>query len=204
MNKGHIIIGNGGHSKLLIEILQLSKENILGVTDIDSGVQNHQSNEIKVLGNDDVIFNFSNQEVHLINGLGQLPRKKTRMDIYNNFSTKGYFFPAIVHPSVIIGKNVDIKPGAQILAGTILQHGSDIGENTIINTKTSIDHDSIVGNHCHIAPGVTICGNVSIGENTFIGAGSVIINNINIGKDCLIAAGSVVYKDIDDNTEYRN
>jgi sugar O-acyltransferase (sialic acid O-acetyltransferase NeuD family) len=204
MSKGCIIIGFGGHSRLLIEILQDHNKHILGVTEINKDLIDQSAETIKFLGDDDVILDYSSNKVSLVNGLGHLPRETVREDIYNRFTSEGFLFTNLIHSSAIVSKKIHLETGIQILAGSIIQQGSSIGVNTIINTKVSIDHDSEIGNHCHIAPGVTVCGNVSIGDNSFIGAGTTIINNINIGKNCLVAAGSLIYKDIKDHTFFKN
>jgi len=205
MNEKYIIIGFGGHAHLLIEILLSQDRDILGATDVDKKIQLLNENPITFLGNDDVILDYSNKEIKLVNGVGDLPgQPKIRKELFEKFCSVGYTFSSIIHNSVIISKKVDLEKGVQILAGAVVQQGCFIGANTIINTNASIDHDSEIGNNCHIAPGATLCGNVTVGNNSFIGAGSTVINNISIGRNCLIAAGATIYKDIKDNTIYKN
>ena len=73
---------------------------------------------------------------------------------------------------------------------------SDIGANSIVNTRAAVDHDCKIGETVHIAPGVTLSGNVRVGDRTHIGTGAVVIQGIFIGEDSLVAAGAVVCRDL--------
>ena len=82
------------------------------------------------------------------------------------------------------------------MAGCVIQTGTNIGANSIVNTRASIDHDCTIGETVHIAPGVTLSGNVRVGDRTHIGTGAVVIQGIAIDADSLVAAGAVVYRDL--------
>ena len=82
----------------------------------------------------------------------------------------------------------------------IINSGSQIGKNCIINTRALLEHDVVVGDHTHISTGVIINGATRIGRETFIGSGSVIRNGVVIGDNCLIGMGTVVLKDLKDHT----
>jgi sugar O-acyltransferase (sialic acid O-acetyltransferase NeuD family) len=109
-------------------------------------------------------------------------------------------FITVLSPSCICDGSIVIGEGSQIMAGTVIQVDTIIGDHCIINTAASVDHDCVIDSYVHIAPNTTICGGVKIGECSFIGAGSVILPYIKIGKNCIIGAGSVVTKDIPDNS----
>lgn len=196
-----IIIGGGGHAKVLIDALIKQNIIILGITETDNNSSNKFILGIPNIGKDKLITDYSPQEVSLVNGVGSISSTKKREEIYTNFKKLGYRFASIVHPSVIIGKDVMLKEGVQLMAGVIIQSGSIIGENTIVNTKASIDHDCIIGSHVHIAPGVTISGGVKIGDNTHVGTGATIIQGLQVGNDSLVAAGAVIVNDIPNNVK---
>ena len=85
------------------------------------------------------------------------------------------------------------------MPGVVINAGTFIDENTIINTRACIDHDCRIGKHVHIAPGTILSGGVTIGDGTHIGSGSTIIQGVSIGKGNIIGAGSLVIRDIGDN-----
>jgi len=193
-----IVIGAGGHAKVVIDtLLSLSKE-IIGMTDPSAELNNRYIFNVPVIGTEDVICKYATDEIQLVIGFGSVrstsPRKKT----YLYYKKLGYSFADVIHPSVIIASEVQLGEGIQLMAGSIIQPCCKIGNNTIINTGATIDHDCYIGDHVHIAPGVTLSGSVIIGEGTHIGTGTKVIEKINIGRDCLIAAGSLVITNIDD------
>ena len=198
MSKPIIILGNGGHAKVLIEILQEQNREIVGFT---APFNKENSYGFAYLGKDEEIFGFGFTEVELVNGLGSVTVNPLRKNIFKLFKNRGYTFANVIHPSSIISPSAIIGEGVQIMAGTIIQTNAFIADNTIINTGVKIDHDSVVYEHVHIAPGTTISGNVHVRANTHIGTGTSIIQGITIGEGCLIGAGSVIVKDIRDKAK---
>ena len=61
----------------------------------------------------------------------------------------GYTFTTIVHPSAVLEGDVNIEEGAQILAGVVIQPGTSIGKDTIINSGVILDHDCNIEKNCH-------------------------------------------------------
>ncbi|MDK2820355.1 MAG: hypothetical protein PWP31_320 [Clostridia bacterium] len=192
MNKPVIIIGGGGHAKVLIDSLKILKIRIIGIT--ENSKKDHIS-EVKIIGYDDIILNYSTDEIELVNGLGSIATSKRRQ-LFETFKMQGYNFKSVIHPSTVIAQDVDMAEGVQIMAGAVIQTGTSIGDNTIINTKASVDHDCKIGAHVHIAPGATLSGGVQVGEGCHIGTGATIIQGVNIGKDSIIGAGAVVLNDV--------
>ena len=200
INRPVIIIGAGGHARVLLDTLLSASYSVIGLTDIHPNklLNPHLFFNIPLLGPDETIFHYPPDTIYLINGLGMIPGPNFhhRRQIYQQFKACGYTFPAVVHPSAVLAANVDINDGVQIMAGSVIQTGAVIGENTIVNTRVTIDHDAVIGSHVHLAPGTTISGGVIIGCDTFVGAGSTIIQGINIAEHCIVGAGSVVNRNV--------
>ncbi len=199
--KSIILLGAGGHAKVLLDMILEQDMNIIGIFDNSTAQLGGGVFKIPVIGTDDDIKNYSPEKIELINGIGSVGVMNLRCKIFNKFKSLGYSFRHVIHKNSIISSRVKISEGVQIMAGAVINAGSAIGENSIINTKTSIDHDCKIGSHVHIAPGCTLSGNVKIGEKSHIGTGSSIIQGISIGKNVLIGAGSVVVNDIPDNVK---
>ncbi|MED1439688.1 acetyltransferase [Aeribacillus composti] len=191
-----IIIGNGGHARVLVDILLLQKREIIGYT---APTEENNRYNVTYLGKDEEILKYHPQEIELVNALGSVSDTKLRANIFNIFKSKGYKFSTIIHPSAIISDTVILGEGVQIMAGVVIQPFVNIADNTIVNTSTCIDHDCFIDKHCHIAPGCVLSGGIKIGESTHIGTGAKIIQNISIGKNVLVGAGSLVLRDIGDN-----
>lgn len=196
MKRPVIIIGGGGHTKVLIDCLKQQSISILGFTDKLDGLASILG--VDWLGNDEVIYRFSPEEIQLVNGIGSVKTTAPRRRIYDFFKGKGYKFEQVFHSSTILADDFSVNEGVQIMAGVVIQSGSKVGKNTIVNTRASIDHDCSIGSHVHIAPGTTICGGVQIEDGVHVGAGATIIQNVRIGKNSLVGAGALVLKDVPD------
>ena len=192
-----IILGTGGHAKVVASVLTLSNYKILGLISPDS-VKGSECFGIKVLGDDDALDFYSSKDIMLANGIGSLPGKNLRWKLAKKFRDKGYEFVNVIHPSAIIADGVQFGDGVQVMAGSIIQPGTSIGQDTIINTSSNIDHDCEISKNCHLSPSVTLSGGVKINNGTHLGTGTVVIQNIMIGSACIVAAGSVIYNDIAD------
>lgn len=191
MPKNVVIIGAGGHAKVIADIITKSNDNVIGFLDDNLDIQNKTIYLNKtVLGTTKDIDKY--KEYYFIIGIGN---NNIRENIANNHDLKWY---TAIHPNAIIANEVSIEEGSVVMAGSIINTGTKIGKHCIINTKSSLDHDNIIENYVHISPGATLAGTVHIKEKTWICAGATIINNITIAKNNIIGAGSVVIKDINE------
>jgi len=196
IQKPIIILGAGGHAKVLIDTLQRQSANILGVTDPDPELHGKDVMGISIIGDDNSILQYGVNDIVLVNGLGKVNCSNKRMQIYHTFKERGYIFARVIHPSAVISSGAYLAEGVHVMAGAIIQTLVTIGVNTIINTGVSLDHECIIGDHVHIAPGATISGGVEIGDNVLIGAGATIIQGIHVGASSVVGAGAVVTKDV--------
>lgn len=197
-----IVLGAGGHAKVLINTLQLCSIEILGVTDpVSSRLIEKNVLGVPIIGTDDKLRNYSAEKVQLVNGLGSVGLPMARRRLFDEYKKLGFTFATVVHPNAVVAADVKFGEGAQIMAGVVLQPGLTIGDNVIINTGASLDHDCTIGSHTHLAPGVTLSGHVYVGSCSHIGTGASVVQGIKIGDDSLVGAGSVVLKDIPDGTK---
>ncbi len=102
----------------------------------------------------------------------------------------------LIHPAAIISKDVLIGKGTVVMAGAIINTGTKIGDGVILNTASSVDHDCIVEDFCHVSVGAHLCGTVHLGAGTWVAAGATVNNNVTICSDCLIGAGATVTHDL--------
>lgn len=196
MTRPLLILGAGGHARVLLDAIQLQGRRIVGFLDPAIPEGSVGPGGLPILGGDEALARFSPTDVELVNGIGSVKVASAREMIYRRAKAAGFDFADVVHPSAIVCRDVVCGEGVQIMAGSIVQCGALIGANTIVNTRASIDHDCRIGESVHLAPGVTLSGNVQIGDRAHIGTGAVVIQGISVGADCLVAAGAVVYRDL--------
>ena len=191
-----IVLGAGGHAKVLINALQLAGIRIAGIVDTDPGKHGISLLGVRVLGGEEAISQHDPAQVRLVNGVGAVGLPEKRRRLFESFKKRGYTFQSVLHPSAVISSDVVLGEGVQIMAGEIVQPGARVGQNAILNTGARVDHDCIVGAHAHLAPGVILSGSVKVSDGTHVGTGVIVIQGVSIGAGCLIGAGSLVLEDI--------
>lgn len=196
MKKSLIILGNGGHAKVILDIfLSTSTYKVHGF------ISNEHIGEFMgfpILGTDKDLPNL------LASGVTYAFVAVGNNDVRHYLSkyvlSLGFQLANAISPYAIISPFAMIKGyGNAIMPGAIINSCSEIGEGCILNTSSSVDHDCHIGNYTHIAPGAVLAGNVTIGNNTFLGTGCSIINNRTIGHNTIVGAGAVVIHDLPNN-----
>jgi UDP-perosamine 4-acetyltransferase len=192
-----IVIGAGGHAKVLIEALRCAGLSVLALTDRDVTKHGDRILDVLIAGDDAWLQKtYPPGKVRLVNGVGSVNQPLLRRKIFFALKTHGYDFATVIHPSAIVAADATLGEGTQIMAGAVIQPSVCIGVDTIVNTRASVDHDCIIGNHAHIAPGAILSGSVQIGDAVHVGAGATLIQGIHIGREALIAAGATVIRDV--------
>jgi sugar O-acyltransferase (sialic acid O-acetyltransferase NeuD family) len=186
-----LIIGASGHGKVVADIaLKMDKWQSVAFLDDDESLRTSMGN--KVIGKSiDALELINDYDIFVAVGNNTI-----RQELQNILELKGANLPTLIHPSAIIGGQVNIECGTVIMAGVVINCCTSIGKGCIINTGATIDHDNVIGDFTHISPGSHLAGTVTIGHSTWLGIGSIIKNNIKITSDCNIGAGTVVVKDI--------
>ena len=198
-----ILLGAGGHGKVVVSLAHAVGRNIAGVCDpLLAAREVSEWCGMLVMG-DDIVLNRLTPEIYeLALGIGMKPWSHIRAQRYRALAAQGFRFPKLIHPAACVDQSVFIADGAQIMAGVVLQPDVHIGCNSIINTSAIIDHDSKVGAHSHVAPAAVLCGGVCVGDETFIGANVTILPGVKVGHRCLVAAGSTLACNLPDGGTY--
>jgi UDP-perosamine 4-acetyltransferase len=196
-----LVIGAGGHAKILIDIIHESNEYYIEAV---IGQKNENIDNLmghKVLKGDEYLEQYKKKGINnVVIGIGGYRDNKRRQEIFNNLSSKGFNIVNLIHPSAVISSSVKLGEGVVIFAGVILNAEVEIGDNVIIATGSTIDHESIIKSHVLISAGVTIGAGNIISEGALLALGSKVISRVSIGKNALVAAGSVVVSDVDSDT----
>lgn len=200
MNDGVLLIGAGGHASVLLDMLIEQKVNVLGYVSPHSANNQKLFSDFHWFKSDDDILQFDKSDIKLVNGIGSLPGNTLRSDFYITYKKLGYRFATVVSKDASVSRYVYLDQGVQVMRGAMIQTGTSVGYNSIVNTGSIVDHDCSIGSNNHIAPGVTISGHVTSKENVHFGTGSAVIQSVNVNKDVVIGAGVTITKDVDQNT----
>lgn len=116
MNEKVIIVGAGGHGKVVAGTALAAGLEVYGIVDADKNRFGSEMLGIPVLGGDEVVLSLKPSEVRLLNGIGSVSRTTTRETVYNRFKDAGYLFLTVTHPSSWIDPDVQFGEVVQILA----------------------------------------------------------------------------------------
>ena len=125
---------------------------------------------------------------------------QTREKVVTHLKSRGAQFISFIHPSVIIGQNVDIGEGAVICPNCILTCDITLEPFVVLNTCTTVGHDCYIGAFSTINSKTEITGHNQIGKRCFFGVGARVIPGRKIGDDAVIGAGSVVIRQVKSGT----
>jgi sugar O-acyltransferase (sialic acid O-acetyltransferase NeuD family) len=197
--KNIVLFGSSGHAKVIADIIeQEGIYKILGLIDKNQPLGTECFRH-KVLGSDDdlpQLIKDHDIEGGIIgvgdNWVRHLIAQKVLKLI------PAFNFVKAVHPAAQIARQVNLKRGTVVMAGAVINSGSEIGEFCVVNTNSSIDHDNVFGDFSSIMPNAATGGNVRVGEFSALGMGASILHQVQIGAHSVIGAGSVVIKNAND------
>ena len=196
-----LLIGGGGHAKAIIEIITMRKEyHIVGISDNNSGKKGKLISGVPIIGDDENLQAcFQKGIKRAFITLGTVADTRARIKLYMMIKEIGFELINVIHPSAIIAHSLTMGSGNALMAGSIINAYSAIGNNCIINTGAIIEHDCVIEDHVHIATGAKLAGNVKVKEGAHIGIGAIVKQGVTIGRHSIVGAGAVVLEDIPDN-----
>lgn len=189
-----IIIGAGGHAKVVADIVQKSGDRVVGFLD-----NRHSDGEfinLPILGKDTDYEQFMQYQFVIAIG-NAIARERIATTM------KSVQWYTAIHPNAVISTiNTSIGEGTVVMANAVINPSAQIGKHCIINTSSLVEHDNTISDYVHIAVGAKLAGTVTVGKRTWVGAGTTVSNNVTICSDCIIGAGSVIVKDIVETGTY--
>ena len=190
-----VVIGGGGHAKVLVGVLKKLAWDVVGYTDPrDRGLILGAG----CLGDDAILpaFVTAYRDCRAMIGVGKIDTSPRRLRLQQELEGLGFDFPVIVSPRAEVNDEVALGAGTAVLDGAVVNSGTVTGRGCIINTNSTLEHDCRLGDNVHVASGATVSGGVTIGNNCMIGAGATVVQGVSICDDCLVGAGAAVVRDV--------
>lgn len=190
-----VVIGNGGHSKVIQDTIRLADgyelyavlddrfEDVLYHGDILLGPVSYSE---KLAADSDVSFSIA------------IGANWVREKIAKELFAYDAEFATLVHPFSFVSPSARIGPGSVVMAGAVINADAVIGSHVIVNSGSIVEHDNFISDYAHVSPGSIMTGNVTIGTGAHVGAGAKVIPGKTIGDWAVIGAGAVVIHDIPD------
>jgi sugar O-acyltransferase (sialic acid O-acetyltransferase NeuD family) len=189
-----IIIGCGGHGRVVADIARTAGQRVIGFLDDDPEAK---KTGCIILGTvRDALLRYIGGHQFVV----AIGANNVRRDICERILAAGGQLGTLIHPTAIVAPDVSVDVGTVIMAGTIVNTGSTIGRFSVINTGAILDHDNVVEDNVHISPGCTLAGGVVCRRDSFIGTGASIVPRVAIGESAVVAAGAAVTRNVAPST----
>lgn len=193
-----VILGAGGHASVVIDaLLEAGEVQPYAVLDSDPARCGKDLLGVPIRGNDGLLAELVREGVaYYIVGVGGVGDNRPRQRLFELGLSFGLTPFRVRHPSAVCSRWARIGPGSQLLAGSIVNVGANLGVNVIVNSGAVVEHDCLVGDHVHLATGARMASTVRVGNGVHIGAGATIRQGLSIGEGAIVGAGAVVVKDV--------
>lgn len=182
-----IVIGAGGHGKVVVSTLLAAGIDVAGIFDDDERKWGLEILGVPVGG---PVVKAEGHDLLAVLGIGSNGARKHLAD------TLGMGWATAVHPQAWIHPSVRLGEGSVVFAGAVIQPDAKVGKHVIVNTGALIDHDCEVGDFAHVAPGTQMAGQVTLEEGAFLGIGSSAIPGVRVGAWATVGAGAAVVDDL--------
>jgi len=141
MKKQVIIIGAGGHGRVIADIVRASGDELIGFLDDDI------SKETMGKLSDWSLFS----KYSFIIGIGN---NQTRLTISKQMANADWY--TAIHPSAVISASAWIEEGTVIMPNSVVNAGAKIGKHCIINTGAIVEHDNTIQDFAHVSVGAKL------------------------------------------------
>lgn len=192
--RGLILIGAGGHAKVVLDALTQSDTfpnvRVFAEASKTSHLLDHR---VETPVADPKSFDRSFWMVHVAIG-----NNSVREKIATQWIEHGFECANILHPRSFVSSNARLASGIFIGPYGVVNADAQIGTGVIINTGAIVEHDCHVGNYAHLSPGAALGGGCRIGLRSWIGMNGAVREMIEISDDVVLGAGSVATRSIRD------
>lgn len=183
-----LVVGAGGHAKVVVATLQAAGQVVAGCLDDDPAATGRIVLGVPVLG---PVALLAAHDGLAILAVGDNAARRSLAEAF-----PGIRWATAIHPAAIVHPTVTVGEGAVVFAGAIVQPDTEIGRHAIVNTAASVDHDGRIGEYAHVAPGVHLSGGVDVGEGVLLGVGCCVAPGCAVGPWAVVGAGAAVVGDL--------
>lgn len=162
MNKNLLIIGAGGHGRVVKETAEaMGCFEKIDFLDDNSEVAIGKCKEFKKYINEYTyaFMAFGNNEL----------RKKWLEDLID----AGFSLPVLIHPTAYVSSSVEIGQGSIVCAKAVVHTNTVMEKGCIISIGALVDHDSFIGECSHINTGAIVKAGCKVGKLKKIDAGMI-------------------------------
>ena len=195
MRRQAIIIGTGGHCRVLLSLLTACGDHeVRGIVDLAEPRVGEVIMGIPVIGSITLLEKFHGSaglDVFLAVG-----NNAQRRIWWQKVGDLGLAMPNLISPQAIVDPHAHLGDANVVCARAFIGPEAVLGNNNLINTAAVLEHEVRVGSHCHFSSSSTVAGRSQIGDGCFVGAGATVIDFVKVERDITIGAGATVVRSI--------
>jgi sugar O-acyltransferase (sialic acid O-acetyltransferase NeuD family) len=187
-----ILIGAGGHAKVIIAAARQAGRNVRAIYDDDGSRWDQSVLGVPIKG--PISQSGSTGLPAVLAFDNPLDRKAMAIQLDLPWAT-------VIHPSAFINPSSRIGPGCVIMEAVVIQPSVQVGRHVVVSANATISHDSIVEDFVRLGPGVDLAGSVHIDEGVAIEVGGVVIPSVRVGKWTIVGPRGTVIRNVPDNVK---
>lgn len=168
MEKTLLIIGAGGHGKVVREIASSMHENEKPVYSRIDFLDDHAP---EAIGKTEDMAQFRNQYTDLFCAIGN---NGLRYQFLQQAKGHGYVIPVLIHPTAYVSPSAEIGDGTVIEPNAVVNANSQVGVGGIISVGAIVDHDTTIGTCVHVNAGAIVKAGAKVEALRKIDAGQII------------------------------
>jgi len=190
-----VIVGAGGHGKVVLDILRAAGGvEAIGFVDASPGNAGTTVGELPVLGPANVLPKLRQQGIDA--AIVAIGESRARAQYAQLLRQHGFELINAIHPAATISASARIGKNVVIAAQAVVCAEAMVADSVILNTACVVDHECEIGEAAHVCPGAHLAGRVRVGAGTWIGLGANVIQCVTIGQHAIVGAGAAVIRDV--------
>jgi sugar O-acyltransferase (sialic acid O-acetyltransferase NeuD family) len=200
MAKNLVLFGGGPHAQICIDILEkVGGFRIVGIIDSIATIGSVRHDYPIIGRQEDITLLKRKYKISAgIIAIGDNHSRKYVRDVIH-VCEPDFEFINVIHPSVLMGKGVQLGVGIVMSAGVIVNPDCVISDFCILCNGAILDQSSFMGEFSLLSTGSVTGAKVKIGRFAAITLGVTLIDRISIGENTVVGSGAVVLNDLPDD-----
>jgi UDP-perosamine 4-acetyltransferase len=191
-----LIIGAGGHGKVVLDILRATPAyKPVAFLDADPALAGTTLAGLPVLGQVNLLPKLRQQQKlkHAIVAIGD---NRSRQSYIKNLRDHDFTLVSALHPAAHISPTARLGQGVVVCPTAVVGTEAQVADGVIVNTGAIVDHECLVEDCVHLAPGSLLAGRVRVQQGAFVGLGAKVIQCLTVGPWSTVGAGATVIRDV--------
>lgn len=184
-----VVLGAGGHGRVVADILQASERRVLGFLDAGKPVGATVLG-LPVLGDDDWL---ATHRAAVALGIGD---NAARERLAARVLDRGAELVSAIHPRAVVASSAQIAEGVVIAALAVVNPEAVVERGAIVNTGAIVEHDCVIGAFAHLATHGTTGGGCKVGRLALLGSGATMLPRTSLGDGAVVGSHALVSRDI--------